>query len=112
MHDDGSMMRLPELRRFAAEHGLKVGTIADLIAYRLARRSASWSASPRRPADAVGEFRVVGYRDTLHDAEHVAMVLGDVGDAPPRWCACTASASPATRCTACAATAASSATPR
>jgi 3,4-dihydroxy 2-butanone 4-phosphate synthase / GTP cyclohydrolase II len=37
MHDDGHMMRLPELRRFAAEHGLKVGTIADLIAYRVTR---------------------------------------------------------------------------
>ncbi len=81
MHDDGRMMRLPALRRFCAEHGIMIGTIADLIAYRLARER-----FVERVAEAVlptpwANYRVIGYRDTLHGTEHVAMVLGETGSA-------------------------------
>lgn len=83
MHDDGSMMRLPDLCRFAQQHGLKIGSIADLIAYRLAR-----DAFVKRVAEALlptpeADFKVVGYRDTLTGAEHLALVLGDVAGEGP-----------------------------
>jgi 3,4-dihydroxy 2-butanone 4-phosphate synthase/GTP cyclohydrolase II len=84
MHDDGSMMRLPAILAFAQQHGLKVGTIAELIRYRLelgdgyVRREAEASLPTR-----FGTFRVVGYRDTLAQGEHAALVMGDLtGDTP------------------------------
>ena len=80
MRDDGEMMRLPELRRFAARHGLKVGTIADLIAYRMARDGFVERVAEARLPTPWARFRVIGYRDTMNDTEHVAMVLGDVTD--------------------------------
>jgi 3,4-dihydroxy 2-butanone 4-phosphate synthase / GTP cyclohydrolase II len=83
MHDDGSMMRLPDLRRFAAQHGLKVGTIADLISYRLHSDGFVEKVAEAELPTPWAAFRVVGYRDTLHDTEHVAMVLGDVADGDP-----------------------------
>jgi 3,4-dihydroxy 2-butanone 4-phosphate synthase/GTP cyclohydrolase II len=83
MHDDGTMMRLPALRAFAAEHGLKVGAIADLIAYRLERDGFVERVAEAKLPTPWAEFRVVGYRDTLHGTEHVAMVLGDVADGAP-----------------------------
>jgi len=83
MHDDGTMMRLPALRAFAAEHGLKVGAIADLIAYRLQRDAFIERVAEAKLPTPWAEFRVVGYRDALHGTEHVAMVLGDVADGEP-----------------------------
>lgn len=83
MHDDGTMMRLPALRAFAAEHGLKVGAIADLIAYRLERDAFVERVAEAKLPTPWAEFRVVGYRDALHGTEHVAMVLGDVADGEP-----------------------------
>jgi 3,4-dihydroxy 2-butanone 4-phosphate synthase / GTP cyclohydrolase II len=80
VHDDGSMMRAPALRRFADEHGLPMISIADLVIYR--RRS---EKQVERAAETVvptrhGEFRAVGYRGTLDQVEHVAFVRGDLGD--------------------------------
>ncbi len=83
MHDDGTMMRLPALRAFAAEHGLKVGAIADLIAYRLERDGFVERVAEAKLPTPWAEFRVIGYRDALHGTEHVAMVLGDVADGEP-----------------------------
>ncbi|MBW6456629.1 MAG: bifunctional 3,4-dihydroxy-2-butanone-4-phosphate synthase/GTP cyclohydrolase II [Trueperaceae bacterium] len=78
MRDDGHMMRLPEMRRFAAEHGLKIGTIADLIAHRVTRERFVERVTEAQLPTPWARFRVIGYRDTLSGAEHVAMVLGDV----------------------------------
>jgi len=78
MRDDGHMMRLPEMRRFAAEHGLKIGTIADLIAHRVTRERFVERVTGADLPTPWATFRVVGYRDTLSGAEHVAMVLGNV----------------------------------
>lgn len=83
MNEDGSMARLPELVTFAQRHELKIGTIADLIAYR--RRSESLI---ERVAEAPfsswhGEFRIVVYRNTVDGGEHVALVRkGPKPDAP------------------------------
>ena len=80
VNDDGSMARLPELRRFAATHGLAVVSIADLIAYRWrTERQVQRVAETRLPTEA-GVFRAVGYRSTVDDTELVALVAGDLGD--------------------------------
>ncbi len=83
MHDDGSMMRLPAIRDFAAEHGLKVGAIADLIAYRLRKGVFVRRVDSARLPTPWAEFTVVGYKDELNDNEHVALVLGDVAADDP-----------------------------
>ncbi|RIH75843.1 Riboflavin biosynthesis protein RibBA [Calidithermus terrae] len=84
MHDDGTMMRLPALLEFAGRHGLKVGAIAELIRYRLERgdRYVTREAEAALPTR-FGEFRVVGYRDTLTGQEHAALVMGAVTDGGP-----------------------------
>jgi len=83
MNDDGSMARVPELTKFAAEHGLKFITIADLIAYRrqtelLVERVAS-SDMPTKH----GHFKMVGFNNLLTGEHHVALVKGDVADGEP-----------------------------
>ncbi|RZS89375.1 3,4-dihydroxy 2-butanone 4-phosphate synthase/GTP cyclohydrolase II [Motilibacter rhizosphaerae] len=76
----GDMARLPELRRFADEHGLALVSIADLIAYRRRfDRQVERIADTRLPT-AFGEFRAVGYRDQVDGAEQMALVMGDIGD--------------------------------
>jgi 3,4-dihydroxy 2-butanone 4-phosphate synthase/GTP cyclohydrolase II len=80
VNDDGTMKRLPELTVFAAEHGLTLISIADLIAYRMStERQVRRVASARIPTEH-GEFRAIGYASDLDDREHVALVVGEVGD--------------------------------
>ena len=80
VNDDGTMMRLPDLRRFAAEHGLALITIADLIAYRRRHeRQVERVAEARLPTE-YGVFRAVGYRALPDGADHIALVFGEIGD--------------------------------
>ncbi|MET0342632.1 MAG: bifunctional 3,4-dihydroxy-2-butanone-4-phosphate synthase/GTP cyclohydrolase II [Polyangiales bacterium] len=83
MHDDGTMMRLPAILAFAAEHGLKVGAIAELIAYRMDRDSFVEKVSAAKLPTKTAEFTVHGFRDVLRGSEHVALSLGDVADGRP-----------------------------
>ena len=83
MHDDGTMMRLPAIQAFAHAHGLKVGTIADLISYRLDRDGFVHRVATARLPTPWAEFAVHGYRDELAGTEHLALTLGDVGDGEP-----------------------------
>ena len=79
MNDDGTMARMPELISFAQLHGIKIGTIADLIAYR--RRTERFvERALDTPFESIygGTFRMVVYRDTIEGNEHVAMVKGDI----------------------------------
>ncbi len=81
MNDDGTVARLPELERFAKEHDLLLGTIAGLIAYRRAREERPFrkmieAAVPTK----YGLFRAIGYRSQVDSREHVAFVMGDIGD--------------------------------
>jgi 3,4-dihydroxy 2-butanone 4-phosphate synthase / GTP cyclohydrolase II len=76
MKDDGTMARLPDLLEFAAEHGLKIGTIADLIHYRAANESLVRRVLERPLQTAWGEFRLIGYRDLPSGAMHLALALG------------------------------------
>ena len=83
MHDDGSMMRLPAIQQFAAQHKLKVGTIADLIAYRLDRDSFVKRVATAQLPTSRGAFTMHGFLDELNNTEHVALALGDISDGKP-----------------------------
>ena len=76
MRDDGSMARLPDLMNFAAEHQLKIGTIADLIEYRSRNESLVQRTLERDIETAWGRFHLVAYRDLAVSAIHLALVLG------------------------------------
>ncbi len=78
--DDGSMARLPRLIEFAAEHGLAIVSIADLVAYRRRHETTVKRVADARLPTTHGEWRAVGYRSTLDDADLVALVMGEVGD--------------------------------
>jgi 3,4-dihydroxy 2-butanone 4-phosphate synthase / GTP cyclohydrolase II len=76
MRDDGTMARLPDLVQFAAAHGLKIGTIADLIEYRSRNESLVRRAFERDIQTAWGGFRLVSYRDLALGSIHLALILG------------------------------------
>lgn len=78
MNDDGTMARLPELRAFAIQHGLKIISVADIIKYRMQmEKHVKCFASPRLPTE-YGEFRVHAYKSDITGEEHVALVMGEI----------------------------------
>jgi 3,4-dihydroxy 2-butanone 4-phosphate synthase/GTP cyclohydrolase II len=77
--EDGSMARLPELRRFADEHGLALVSIADLVTYRKRTETLVERVAEARLPTRYGEFLAVGYRSTVAADEHVALVRGELG---------------------------------
>ncbi|WP_298123588.1 3,4-dihydroxy-2-butanone-4-phosphate synthase [Brevundimonas sp.] len=84
MNDDGTMARLPDLVAFAQLHGLKIGTIADLIAYR--RRTERFVERVMdTPFDSIhgGPFRLILYRNAIEGVEHVALVHGRIEPGRP-----------------------------
>lgn len=84
MNDDGTMARRPDLERFAREHGLKIGTIADLIRHRLRNERSVERIAERRIQTEFGEFSLLAYQDHVHRDVHLALVRGRVdGDAVP-----------------------------
>jgi 3,4-dihydroxy 2-butanone 4-phosphate synthase/GTP cyclohydrolase II len=76
MKDDGTMARLPDLQIFAAEHGLKIGTIADLIEHRSRHESLVRKLATRTMNTAFGEFSVTAFSDEPSGALHLALVKG------------------------------------
>ena len=76
MKDDGTMARLPDLQVFAAEHGLKIGTIADLIEYRSRNESLVRKIGSRPLKTAYGEFTAHAWQDTPSQGLHLALVMG------------------------------------
>ena len=78
MNDDGTMARVPDLVRYCERHGLKMITVADLIAYRRRHDKLVERVVATRLPTGFGEFTVVGYRSLVDDKHHVAMVKGDV----------------------------------
>ncbi len=82
MNDDGSMARMPDLVAFAQRHGLKLGTIADLIGHRRRTERLVRRVAEGHVDHAVGgEWRLVVYTNTLEYSEHLALVKGDVSGA-------------------------------
>jgi 3,4-dihydroxy 2-butanone 4-phosphate synthase/GTP cyclohydrolase II len=83
LNEDGTMARRPDLERFAAEHGLKIGTIADLIHYRIRHEKTIERVNDCVLPTRYGEFRLVAYQDIVDSAVHLALVKGDVGQGRP-----------------------------
>jgi 3,4-dihydroxy 2-butanone 4-phosphate synthase/GTP cyclohydrolase II len=83
LNDDGTMARRPDLERFAKAHSLKIGTIADLIRYRL-KNERSVERIYEQPVDTeFGEFRLCCYEDHVNKNVHIALVKGDLNSVLP-----------------------------
>jgi 3,4-dihydroxy 2-butanone 4-phosphate synthase / GTP cyclohydrolase II len=80
VNDNGTMARLPDLTRFAAEHGLKIISIASLIEYRRRREQLVRRVAEAGIPTIYGDFSAVAYESMVDGRVHVAMVLGEVGD--------------------------------
>lgn len=84
MNDDGTMARLPDLVGFAQKHGIKIGTIADLIAYRLRYdHLVKVVAETSLVSPYGGAFNLKVFQTTVEPSEHVALVKGDVANGEP-----------------------------
>lgn len=83
MSDDGSMARLPELRERADEWGLKLISIRDLIAYRLASEQLVEQGVEVNMPTAYGHFRLIPFRQKSNGLEHIAIIKGDIADGEP-----------------------------
>ncbi|HEY6278819.1 MAG TPA: bifunctional 3,4-dihydroxy-2-butanone-4-phosphate synthase/GTP cyclohydrolase II [Streptosporangiaceae bacterium] len=80
VNDDGTMARLPQLREFADEHGLVLISIAQLIEFRRHSERMVRRVVETRLPNAHGDWRALGYQNSLDGTEHVALVYGDLGD--------------------------------
>ncbi|MFQ5669813.1 MAG: bifunctional 3,4-dihydroxy-2-butanone-4-phosphate synthase/GTP cyclohydrolase II [Acidobacteriota bacterium] len=83
MNEDGTMARVPDLEKFAQEHGLKMILVADLIRYRMQHeRLVQRVAQPRLPTR-FGEFRLIAYQSHLEKKTHLALVKGEIRPEDP-----------------------------
>jgi 3,4-dihydroxy 2-butanone 4-phosphate synthase / GTP cyclohydrolase II len=81
LNEDGSMARRPDLEAFSREHGVRIGTIADLIRYRLEKERYVDRIAEKSVQTAHGEFRLYCYDDRVNRSVHVALVKGDLAKA-------------------------------
>jgi len=77
LNDDGSMARRPDLEAFAKQHGLKIGTIADLIRYRIERERSVERIAEKAIDTEFGNFRMMCYEDHVNRTVHVALLCGE-----------------------------------
>jgi 3,4-dihydroxy 2-butanone 4-phosphate synthase / GTP cyclohydrolase II len=80
LNEDGSSSRRSQLEVFAADHGITFVTVAQLVAHRLKTERLVHRIAEARLPTMHGEWRIVGYRNDVDPSEHVALVLGDLGD--------------------------------
>lgn len=83
LNEDGTMARLPDLERFAERHGLKLGTIADLIRYRMAHEQTVERVAETPVKTEYGDFQLVAYEDQVEKAVHLALVRGELSAQTP-----------------------------
>ncbi len=84
MNEDGTMARMPDLKIFAAEHGLKIISIRDLIEYRMTReRLVSRVAETKMPLRDGGEFTAIAYRNDINNDTHMALIKGEIRPGTP-----------------------------
>ncbi|MDE6670429.1 MAG: 3,4-dihydroxy-2-butanone-4-phosphate synthase, partial [Muribaculaceae bacterium] len=83
MNEDGTMARLPELRKKADEWGLKIISIRDLIAYRLRNDSLVEKGEEVDMPTALGHFRLIPFRQKNNNLEHIALIKGDITSDEP-----------------------------
>jgi len=78
MNDDGTMARRPDLDRFSEKHGLKMATVADIIAYRMRNESFVHKEAETILPTSFGEFRAVAFTNELDNSEHLALIKGEI----------------------------------
>ena len=78
MNPDGSMARRPDLEKFAAEHDLKIGTIADLIHYRVLHEKTISRVEEQQLSTRYGDFNLITYQDSVQGGVHMALVKGEI----------------------------------
>ena len=78
LNDDGTMARLPELRTFAAQNGIKIISVADLISYRISNEILVHRAAEARVPTVYGDFRAVSYTNEISPDVHLALVMGEI----------------------------------
>jgi 3,4-dihydroxy 2-butanone 4-phosphate synthase/GTP cyclohydrolase II len=83
MNDDGTMARRPDLEAFAEKHNLKIGTIADLIRYRLRQERSVERIAEQSVNTEFGEFKLLAYEDHVHRDVHLALVRGELDPSRP-----------------------------
>jgi 3,4-dihydroxy 2-butanone 4-phosphate synthase / GTP cyclohydrolase II len=84
MNADGSMSRVPELQKFAKKHGIKIGTIVDLIRYRVQNETLVQEvAAAKLPTTLDGGFRVRAFSNSVDPAEHLVLQLGEIDPGKP-----------------------------
>jgi 3,4-dihydroxy 2-butanone 4-phosphate synthase/GTP cyclohydrolase II len=83
MNDDGTMARRPQLETMAAQHGIKIISVADLIAYRRRHEKLVQRVAEAQLPTKYGEFRIIAYKSTIDPDEHVALVKGDINTEEP-----------------------------
>ncbi len=83
LNEDGTMARRPDLELFAGEHGLKIGTIADLIQYRVRNEKTVERVSECSLSTEYGDFNMIAYQDCVDNELHLALVLGKVSSEAP-----------------------------
>lgn len=84
MNDDGTMARMPELEKFAEQHGLRIVTVADLVRYRMNKeRLVRREAETALPTPYGGDFTAIGYENDVDKAQHLALVKGTIDPEKP-----------------------------
>jgi 3,4-dihydroxy 2-butanone 4-phosphate synthase/GTP cyclohydrolase II len=83
MNDDGTMARLPELQQFAAQHQLKMITVADLVRYRISKEMLVRRVAETDLPTVYGRFRAIAYENVINGDVHLAMVMGAVETTEP-----------------------------
>jgi len=83
LKEDGSMARRPDLEKYAEQHNLKMGTIEDLIRYRIENEKTVKHVAENDLATEHGVFRVHAYHDTVDDSVHLALVMGEIDPDEP-----------------------------
>jgi 3,4-dihydroxy 2-butanone 4-phosphate synthase / GTP cyclohydrolase II len=83
MNEDGSMARLPDLLRFAAQHGIKVFTVAQLVEYRRRHENLVQRVAEAQIPTEYGEFTCIAFESVVTNQHHIAMVMGDLTGSPP-----------------------------
>ena len=83
MNEDGSMARLPQLEVMSAEYGIKIVTVADLIAYRRRHERLVHRVAEAKLPTSYGEFTAIAYKSDIDPDEHLALVMGDIATEEP-----------------------------
>ncbi len=83
MNDDGTMARMPELKKFGKKHDIKIATVADVIAYRMRNESFVKEAAETVLPTPYGEFKAVAFMNDIDDYEHLALIKGDIDPEKP-----------------------------